>query len=288
MPETRRILGIIQADQQGIVEDWLGQLRSSRNFRQTLTGEQEMRQQCSEFLSSLAASLEKAGPRELDGADWQAVRDKLSELSDAWIQLGFIASELAGFVMLLREPLLDRLAERTKDSPEDLLSTMRVLGRVLDRAGLWAAETFQRRQQQVIQRQQEDLMELSTPVISIWDGILVLPLIGTLDSSRTQIIMESLLQRIVDHGAEVAILDITGVPTVDTLVAQHLLKAVTAARLMGAECIISGIQPSIAQTMVQLGVDLHEVATRANLADAFQMALRGRNLAVCETRGGDA
>lgn len=285
MPETRRILEIIQSDQAGIVEEWLAQLQRSSNFRQGLTGEQELRAQCRDFLSRLCDSLQQPGPTEFAGAHWQPVRDELTELSEAWIELGFSASELAGFVMLLRQPLLDRIAERTKDTPDHMVATIGTLNRVLDRTGLWAAETFQRRQQQVIQRQQEDLMELSTPVISIWDGILVLPLIGTLDSTRTQTIMESLLERIVEYSADVAILDITGVPTVDTLVAQHLLKAVTAARLMGAECIISGIQPSIAQTMVQLGVDLHEVATRATLADAFALALRGQGLQVCNAEG---
>ena len=151
---------------------------------------------------------------------------------------------------------------------------------VLDRLGLYTTEVFQKGREEVILRQQEEMLELSTPVVKLWDGVLALPMIGTLDSARTQVVMESLLQRIVETGAEVAIIDITGVPTVDTLVAQHLLKTITAARLMGAECIISGIRPQIAATIVHLGVDLSAVITKATLADAFQVALGRVGLAV--------
>ena len=157
---------------------------------------------------------------------------------------------------------------------------------LLDQLGLWTTESYQKAREQVILRQQEELMELSTPVVKLWDGILALPIIGTLDSARTQVVMESLLQRIVDTGAEVAIIDITGVPTVDTLTAQHLLKTITAARLMGADCIISGIRPQIAQTIVYLGVDLQDVVTKASLADAFALALKrtGRTITRVENR----
>jgi rsbT co-antagonist protein RsbR len=153
----------------------------------------------------------------------------------------------------------------------------------LDQLGLHTAETFQRSREQIIRRQQQELLELSTPVVKLWDGVLALPMIGTLDSARTQIVMESLLQRIVETGSEIAIIDITGVPTVDTLVAQHLLKTVTAIRLMGADCIISGIRPQIAQTIVHLGVDLQGVTTKANLADALSLALRRSGFAISRT-----
>jgi rsbT co-antagonist protein RsbR len=151
---------------------------------------------------------------------------------------------------------------------------------VLDSLGLYTTEAYQKSREGVIHRQQHELLELSTPVVTLWDGVLALPLIGTLDSARTQIVMESLLQRIVDTGSLIAILDITGVPTVDTLVAQHLLKTIAAARLMGADCIISGIRPQIAQTIVHLGVDLNTVTTKATLADAFKVALKRTGLAV--------
>jgi rsbT co-antagonist protein RsbR len=134
--------------------------------------------------------------------------------------------------------------------------------------------TYQRTREEVIVRQQQELLELSTPVVKLWDGVLAVPMIGTLDSSRTQLVMESLLQRIVDTGSELAIIDITGVPTVDTLVAQHLLKTVTAIRLMGADCIISGVRPQIAQTIVHLGINLQGITTKATLADALSLAMK--------------
>jgi rsbT co-antagonist protein RsbR len=151
---------------------------------------------------------------------------------------------------------------------------------ILDRLGLFTTEVYQKSRNDVIDRQQRDLMELSTPVVQLWQGILALPLIGTLDSERTQVVMENLLTKIVETGAPLAIIDITGVPTVDTLVAQHLLKTVAAARLMGADCIISGIRPQIAQTIVHLGVDLTDVITKSTLADAFAIALKRTGLAV--------
>jgi rsbT co-antagonist protein RsbR len=144
---------------------------------------------------------------------------------------------------------------------------------LLDKLGLYIMENFQKSREELISRQQQEMMELSTPVVQLYDSILALPLIGTLDSARTQVVMENLLQRIVETGASIAIIDITGVPTVDTLVAQHLLKAVAAARLMGADCIISGIRPQIAQTIVHLGVELTDVATKATMAAAFALAL---------------
>jgi rsbT co-antagonist protein RsbR len=158
-----------------------------------------------------------------------------------------------------------------------------LMSELIDQLGLYTTETFMRVREEVIARQQEEMMELSTPVVKLWEGVLALPMIGTLDSNRTQVVMENLLQRIVDTGAEIAILDITGVPTVDTLVAQHLLKTVAAARLMGADCIISGIRPQIAQTIVHLGVDLSTVITKATLADAFALALRRSGMVISRT-----
>ena len=157
----------------------------------------------------------------------------------------------------------------------------RAASQLIDKLGLYTIEAYQEGREEVILRQQEELLELSTPVIQLWDGVLALPLIGTLDSARTQTVMESLLERIVTSGAEGAIIDITGVPTVDTLVAQHLLKTVSAARLMGADCIISGIRPQIAQTIVHLGLEL-DVISKATMADAFALALRRMNKAVVD------
>jgi rsbT co-antagonist protein RsbR len=165
----------------------------------------------------------------------------------------------------------------SRQAYDEALWTTTVL---LDKLGLYTAEVFMKSREDLIRRQQMEMLELSTPVVKMFEGILALPLIGTLDSARTQVVMESLLERIVETGASIAIIDITGVPTVDTLVAQHLLKTVAAARLMGADCIISGIRPQIAQTIVHLGVELGQVSTKASLADAFALALRRQNMAV--------
>jgi rsbT co-antagonist protein RsbR len=182
-------------------------------------------------------------------------------------------------VFSLKQPLFDRL-QNALGSSSEALNRLWPTNILLDRLGLYTTEVFQRGREQVIIRQQQELMELSTPVVTLWEGVLALPLIGTLDSARTQVVMESLLQRIVDSGAAIAIIDITGVPTVDTVTAQHLLKTVDAARLMGADCIISGIRPQIAQTIVHLGVNLGTVVTKATLADAFGIALKRLGLSV--------
>ncbi len=274
MAQKHWIARIIEKEEQAIVQEWMEALRSSESFRQQLTSDTELDRQCRDLLRRMAESSRDSGAAGFEAREWDPLRDQLAGLSDAWAEVGFSPSELAGFILLLRQPLVRRLSEKLMEDAPSLVQEVMNLNRLLDRVGLWAAEVFQHKQQEIIRRQQEELMELSTPVISIWEGIVVLPLIGTLDSTRTQQVMESLLNRIVQERARVAILDITGVPTVDTLVAQHLLKAVTAARLMGADCIISGIRPSTAQTMVQLGVDLREVTTKATLADAFAVALR--------------
>lgn len=197
----------------------------------------------------------------------------LTSVSRSRSHKGFTPSETASFVFSFKQPLFNRLGQQLKDSAE-LSEAIWQATTLLDRLGLLTVEAYQKAREEVILRQQEELMELSTPVVKLWEGILALPIIGTLDSARTQVVMESLLQKIVETGSEVAIIDITGVPTVDTLTAQHLLKTVTAARLMGADCIISGIRPQIAQTIVYLGIDLTGVITKATLADALLMALK--------------
>jgi rsbT co-antagonist protein RsbR len=184
------------------------------------------------------------------------------------------------FVLSLKEPLFTLLRQQLGSDARAIAEETWNATVLLDRLGLYTTEVYQKGREEIIVRQQQDALELSTPVVQLWDGILGLPLIGTLDSARTQVVMESLLQRIVDTGARIAIIDITGVPTVDTLVAQHLLKTVAAARLMGADCIISGIRPQIAQTVVHLGLDLTTVITKATLADAFAVALQRAGLAV--------
>jgi rsbT co-antagonist protein RsbR len=205
-----------------------------------------------------------------DAASWSPVRAYLNELSRRRVDQGFTPSETATFVFSLKQPLFARVEGSAWSGGSDAIWGMSEL---VDRLGLWTFEEHQRGRDEIVRRQQEEMIELSTPVVKLWDGVLAVPLIGTLDSERTQVVMETLLQQIVETNSSMAIIDITGVPTVDTLVAQHLLKTVAAARLMGADCIISGIRPQIAQTIVHLGLTLSEVTTKASIADAIAEAL---------------
>ncbi|MBB4132304.1 STAS domain-containing protein [Xanthomonas sp. 3075] len=240
---------------------------------------QEVETQSAQFLSLLAAAL-KDGGSSLDSADWSEVRRFLENLSRDRATRGFDSQETANFIFSLKRVLFALVQREYADTPEDLGQQLWALSELLDRLGLYTVKAFQKTREEIIVRQQEEMLELSTPVVKLWDGVLALPMIGTLDSQRTQVVMESLLQRIVDTGSEIAIIDITGVPTVDTLVAQHLLKTVTAIRLMGADAIISGVRPQIAQTIVHLGLDLQGIVTKANLSDALALALKRIGVAV--------
>ncbi len=238
----------------------------------------ELQEQSREFLSLLRQASSAEGLANQDGPAWQKVTAMLVGLSQSRARQGFTPSQTASFVFSLKRPLFAHLKREHGKEPDVLAEETWAATELIDRLGLQTAEAFIKNREETILRQQEEMLELSTPVVKLWDGVLALPMIGTLDSARTQVVMETLLQRIVETGAEIAIIDITGVPTVDTLVAQHLLKTVTAARLMGADCIISGIRPQIAQTIVHLGVDLGDVTTKATLADAFALALKRRSL----------
>ena len=198
----------------------------------------------------------------------------LSDLSRSGAAQGQSVGQTSVFVLAIKKPLLSALQQRNGSDGVQLASAFWALTTLVDSMAQYMATTFQRAREEIITRQQEELLELSTPVVKLWEGVLAVPMIGTLDSNRTQVVMETLLQKIVDTGSELAIIDITGVPTVDTLVAQHLLKTVTAIRLMGADCIISGIRPQIAQTIVHLGIDLQGISTKASLADALSLALQ--------------
>jgi rsbT co-antagonist protein RsbR len=209
----------------------------------------------------------------IDGPSFEALRDILADLSRTRAQAGCSPTETATFILSLKQPLSARLSAVIGGEPARLATEILTVSELIDALGLFMMESYQRAREEVIIRQQTEIAELSTPVVRLWQGVLALPLIGTLDSARTQVVMENLLDSIVRYEADIAIIDITGVPTVDTLVAQHLLKTVAAARLMGADCIISGIRPQIAQTMVHLGVELN-VVSKANLSDAFALALR--------------
>jgi rsbT co-antagonist protein RsbR len=281
-----KVLGeILKADYTVILQSWLDAQMSSRGMRSELLSRQELQEQSSRFLTGLAEAL-AAGGVDSSSATYAAIRQQLEEMSADRVEQGYTPTETAMFVFSLKQPVFSRLRERYSSDPQGLAESTWEATLLLDRLGLLTTEAYQRGREKVIIRQQEEMMELSTPVISLWKGILALPLIGTLDSARTQVVMESLLQRIVDTGAPLAIIDITGVPTVDTLTAQHLLKTVAAARLMGADCIISGIRPQIAQTIVHLGVELSDVVTKASLADAFAVALKRSGMSVQPVRDG--
>jgi rsbT co-antagonist protein RsbR len=283
MPSVSTVLDRALANEQEVLAEWVQLQLAATTLRSDLMKEGELREQSREFLGLFRAALGTGATFSLTSTEWSAVRDFLSGVSRSRALQGFSSSETATFVLSLKQPLFMRLRKQLESSPADLADALWSVTAILDKLALRTTELFLKSREEVIMRQQQELMELSTPVVELWTGILALPLIGTLDSARTQVVMESLLQAIVRTGAALAIIDITGVPTVDTLVAQHLLKTVAAARLMGADCIISGIRPQIAQTIVHLGVDLSEVTTKATLADAFTLALRRLNVSVTGT-----
>jgi rsbT co-antagonist protein RsbR len=268
---------ILAQSQKELLADWVQAQLSGTTLRTDLMKENELREQSREFLALVQGATENGSLTLLDGTNWVPARDFLARVSRSRAQQGFSPSETAIFVFSLKQPLFTRLRSEFGQDAQALMDEVWLTTELLDRLGLFTVESFVKSREEIIQRQQREMMELSTPVVQLWDNILALPLIGTLDSERTQVVMESLLQKIVETGASIAIIDITGVPTVDTLVAQHLLKTVAAARLMGADCIISGIRPQIAQTIVHLGVNLSEVTTKASLADAFSVALKRTN-----------
>jgi rsbT co-antagonist protein RsbR len=262
---------ILSQKESEILSEWIKSMSGSTR-RADLLKDSDLRVQCSQFLSMMKKALEQDGTS-FQGPAWNGVREMLSDISQSRAQQGFSPSETAMFVFSAKQPIFEEIRAYSKGDANLLASESWAATELLDAMGLYTTEMYQKSREQLIKRQQEELLELSTPVVKLWDGILALPVIGTLDSARTQVVMESLLQAIVDTNSKVAIIDITGVPTVDTVVAQHLLKTVTAARLMGADCIISGVRPQIAQTIVHLGINLLDVTTKATLSAAFRVAL---------------
>ena len=255
-----------------ILASWLQEM-SGATKRADLMKDIELRNQAKLFLNLFETAVQ-SGNDNLNSAAWSQTKEMLQEISTSRAHQGFSPSETATFVLSLKRPIFDRLRQEFARDPEVLTSMLWSTTELLDGLGLYTAEAFIKMREEVIRRQQEEMLELSTPVVKLWDGIVSLPLVGTLDSARTQVVMESLLNAIVQTNSKIAIIDITGVPTVDTIVAQHLLKTVTAARLMGAECIISGIRPQIAQTIVHLGINLMDITTKATMNDALILALR--------------
>jgi rsbT co-antagonist protein RsbR len=271
-------LDALNKNQAQLLAEWTKSLETSGATRNLKAADLNL--QTTEFLQLLIAGLQSGNGQNVTAPGWDGIRQYLERLSQTRAQLGHDSHQTASFIFSLKGPVFSLLQNQYQDSPALLAEQLWEVSELLDALGMHTIRTFQKSREAVIKRQQEELLELSTPVVKLWDGVLALPMIGTLDSQRTQVVMESLLQRIVDTGSEIAIIDITGVPTVDTLVAQHLLKTVTAIRLMGADCIISGVRPQIAQTIVHLGLDLQGVVTKANLADALKLALTRLGLTV--------
>lgn len=270
---------IIISNEESIRTGWVRDM-SKAVQRADLITRAELDEQCRALLQAIIEGVKTAGPTDISGPGWSEARELLQEISASRARQGFSPVEVATFVLSLKQPLFSAIRDSLSKSQEKLFETVWAATELLDRLALITTEAYMATREELITRQQQEIMELSTPVVKLWEGILALPIIGTLDSGRTQVVMENLLQAVVSTNSKFAIIDITGVPTVDTLVAQHLLKTITAARLMGAECIISGVRPQIAQTIVHLGINLEDVVTKAKLADAFALALQRSGRAV--------
>jgi rsbT co-antagonist protein RsbR len=265
-------LGKRRAD---ILSRWTNQLTSAiAGTAKGRLSSTDVEHQAKQFLDLFHPAVQSNQLDDINGSEWLQVRAFLDDLSQRRVLAGFSSDETALFIFSLKRVLFDVLRDDSAGDAIQMADNVWQISLLLDKLGLHTIKSYQKSREELINRQQRDLLELSTPVVKLWDGILALPMVGTLDSARSQVVMESLLQRIVETESQIAIIDITGVPTVDTLVAQHLLKTVTAIRLMGADCIISGVRPQIAQTIVHLGVDLQGVTTKANLADALALALK--------------
>jgi rsbT co-antagonist protein RsbR len=271
---TTSIAKILLTERNAIQRDWVLQQLSAETLRADLISEAELRTDSEHFLNLLCDAVQSGNLSDILSPEYKPLLDMLEGFSRSRGLQGFTPSETAIFVFSFKQPLFAALRNSGETQPAALVENLLAADLLLDNLGLYTTEVYQRSREEVIRHQQEEMLELSTPVVQLWEGILALPLIGTLDSARTSVVMESLLQAIVDTRSELAIIDITGVVTVDTLVAQHLLKTVAAARLMGADCIISGIRPQIAQTMVHLQIDLSAVTTKATMAEALRFALK--------------
>jgi rsbT co-antagonist protein RsbR len=275
-----RIASILKKHEEDLVSQWSQELKAAGSGKEARISEGELFTQAKEFVNLLQQVIQSGDTSNTNRPEWTAITSFLEGISQSRVLQGFTSDQTATFIFSFKKPLFERLRAELGRDAEALAEESWIATELLDRMGMITIRAFQKSREAVINRQQEEMLELSTPVVKLWDGVLALPMIGTLDSARTQIVMESLLQRIVDTGSEIAIIDITGVPTVDTLVAQHLLKTVTAIRLMGADCIISGVRPQIAQTIVHLGVDLQGITTKATLADALSIALKRSGYAI--------
>ncbi len=275
-----KIYQLLQKKKKNILELWMKNQLSDEGLREDLISNEELRSQSEELISALVANLTSENVSDMSADEWSPVIEILGGISITRARQGFSPRETGNFVFSLKEALLQVLQEEMKNDPAAMYVESARINRLMDNLSVVTFETFIKGREEVILRQTDEIAEISTPVIRVWNGILALPIIGTLDSARTQIVMENLLQEIVETGSSIAILDISGVPAVDSLVAQHLIKTVSATRLMGAECIISGIRPEIAQTVVHLGIDLSNIITKATLASALAYAFQVMRLEV--------
>lgn len=271
---------LLESKKKAILEQWMKNQLADDTLREDLISNEELRSQSEELISALVGNLSMADISDLNSDEWSPVIEILGGISITRARQGFSPRETGTFVFTLKEALLTVLQSEISDNPQQLFDESMKISRLMDTLSVVTFETFIKGREEVILRQTDEIADISTPVIRVWDGILALPIIGTLDSARTQIVMENLLQEIVETGSSIAILDISGVPAVDSLVAQHLIKTVSATRLMGAECIISGIRPEIAQTVVHLGIDLSSIITKASLASALAYAFKSMRLEV--------
>ncbi len=271
------LVDVLEREKSSLVENWV--LAASGPHAPA-----KVRSEAAEIFSAFLPAIQSADAQNSGSAAWQPVKSALERLSASRAAQGSTAGSTSAFVLALKQPIFEALQRELAADSHALVDAIGRVSFYVDALAQWTVDAYQRTREQLISRQQEELLELSTPVIKLWDGVLAVPMIGTLDSSRTQLVMETLLQRIVETESSLAIIDITGVPTVDTLVAQHLLKTVTAIRLMGADCIICGIRPQIAQTIVHLGIDLNSVTTKATLADALALAMKRNGYVFTKTR----
>lgn len=274
------IAKLLQKKQKKILENWMTAQLSNISLREDLMSNEDLREQSTELLDTFLKVLTEKNLSNVESSEFEPVHELLAGVSLSRAQQGFTPAETGVYIFSLKDALLTNLQTDLKDDPATLVDAVIRIGKLMDYLSVIAFETFIKGREEVILRQTDEIAEISTPVIRVWDGILALPIIGTLDSSRTQVVMESLLQEIVESGSTIAILDISGVAAVDSLVAQHLIKTVAATRLMGAECIISGIRPEIAQTVVHLGIDLSNIITKATLASALKQAFSMLRLTV--------
>ncbi len=282
--EQSAVVGVLDGRHDELLNLWIKERLESGEFRDELVSRRELQQQSHQIIEMLGRAIRASGGQDFEDAAFDELRFLLNEISRQRAVKGYTPVENASYILSLRDAVVPLLAEELEGQPDVLVRELIYFTKLLDKMGLVMVENYIRSREEIIHQQRADMMELSTPVIKVWDKILTLPIIGTLDSRRAQMMMEALLQRIVGTGSTIAILDITGVRTMDTLVANHLIKTVTAARLMGARCILTGVSPAIAQTIVQLGIDLSQITTRAQMADGIKLALEMRGCVVISAK----